>query len=205
MQCRFCLKEIEDGAVKCHHCGEYLQFHCRAFLHWIQQWSSVLAILGLWVAFRSLSISQKEFGLKYYTDVAIRPVTLDANFSAKGEDPTQVWTTIVLEAHNNGTVPAEKTQLSYRIGGPCRGHFTNEAIKSYTGLKSPPFDILRGHSTYFVITFTDARTCVQDYLAGKNYLEVEVKATFEGLASGTKRTLNYFSKSRSMGKQFFSL
>ena len=201
-QCCFCRSHIEEEAIKCLHCGEHLR-GWRAPLDQIQKWSSVVALLGLIVAFRGLKIAEKELSLKYHTQISVVPVALTADFNRPGEDASQVWTTVVLKATNDGTIAARDTKLTYRIGAPpCRNYFTNTDIESYTGEKRKPFDIPGGESRYFLITFTDARTCVQDYLARKKYLEVEVEATFQGMDHGKDATFPYSSKWRSNGNQF---
>ena len=199
MLCRFCLSKAFDGAIKCPSCNEYLRFHWRVLLEWAQP---IVALTALIIALFSWRIATKTFALQYFTAFKVTPVVIDANFQAPGEDATQVWTTIVLRATNKGTVRANNVNLQYRIGGPCRNYFTNKDIEDFSGKKIEPFNLENGDDQFFIITFTDARHCVEKYFDNKERLEVELTANFRGLVDGKEGRYSYSSKWRTVGKRF---
>ena len=168
-------------------------------MEWAQP---IVALTALIIALFSWRIATKTFALQYFTAFKVTPVVIDANFQAPGEDATQVWTTIVLRATNKGTVRANNVNLQYRIGGPCRNYFTNKDIEDFSGKKIEPFNLENGDDQFFIITFTDARHCVEKYFDNKERLEVELTANFRGLVDGKEGRYSYSSKWRTVGKRF---
>ncbi len=204
--CNFCWKEIDARALKCHHCNEDVGYHWRFVKRGLVNWISVVAIVislfSLRQSFRSFDITRQEFNLKYFTEVKVSPVILIPHFEVPGEDNSQVWVTIVLKVTNAGSIPARDTELKYRIGGPCRGYFTNKDIEQYTKSSLAKFDLQPHEDKYFQVTFTDAIHCANDYLANKQYLEVQTNGSYVGMEDGKERPLQYSSRFRNNADQF---
>lgn len=205
-KCEFCRKEIDDQALKCHHCNEDVAYHWRFLKRGLVNWSSLIAVgislFSLGISFRTFDITKQEFNLKYFTEVKASPVILIPHFETPGEDSSQVWITVVLKTTNVGSVAATDIELKYRIGGSCRGYFTNKDIEQYTKSSIVKFDLQPHEDKYFKVTFTDAKHCANDYLANKQYLEVEPNGSYVGMKDGKKRPLQYSSRFRNNADQF---
>ncbi len=208
-KCEFCKNQIDEHALKCHHCGEDVAYHWRFFKRGLVNWSSLIAVCfslySLWQSSRALDLSRREFNLKYFSDVSAVPAILIPHFETPGEDDSQVWVTVVLKAVNAGSVPAKGVELKYKIGGPCRGYFTNSDIEQYTQTSIGKFDLQPGKDKYFKITFTDAKHCARDYLANKQYIEVETSGSYWGMKDGKEKVVIYSSRFRNNADQFRQL
>ena len=165
-------------------------------------WIPLVVVL---ISLSSLYLSKREFSLKYFTEVKVTPAILIPHFEVPGEDNSQVWVTAVLKATNLGSVPATDVELKYRIGGLCRGYFTNKDIEQYTKSSIAKFDLQPHEDRYFQITFTDAKHCANDYLSNKQYLEVETSGSYVGMNDGKKKPVQYSSRFRNNGNQFLSV
>ena len=205
-KCKFCRKEIDDQALKCHHCNEDVAYHWRFVKRGLVNWSPLIAVgislFSLWQSSRAFDITRREFNLKYFTEVKVVPAILIPHFEEPGEDSSQVWVTVVLKATNVGSVPAKDVELKYRIGGPCRGYFTNRDIEQYTKTSIAKLDLQVHEDKYFQVTFTDAKHCANDYLTNKQYIEVETNGSYLGMENGEKKLLQYSSRFRNNTNQF---
>ena len=208
MECRFCRKNLEDGSIKCFHCGEYLQWYRRLLLTWLPPWIAVVALLvavgSCRISSSSSNIASREFGLKYSTDITIEPALLSYLSNVPGESEGEVWALILLRAKSKGFIGADNIRLSYEVQGPCRRKFSDKDL----GMQIKPFDLAaRGSKDDEIpipIVFTDARQCVDKYLKGESYLDMSIHAEYQGMMSGYKSEMVTKSSWRSNHQNFSS-
>lgn len=61
-KCPYCLKEIQDGALKCIHCGKFLDSHGGLKMIWNKHWIYILSVPLVIICLASIIISIADLG-----------------------------------------------------------------------------------------------------------------------------------------------